>query len=72
MVDHDAITDRRVLRVAREHEITVVDVREALDNHPMNTEREKFLRRTLAMELIELDELQQAFRELQQGTFLKK
>jgi hypothetical protein len=60
---HDDITNRRVTRVAKEHRLTVDEVNTALGNHPMNQDQEKFLRRTLAMELVELDELQQAFRD---------
>jgi hypothetical protein len=32
----------------------------ALDHHPIELDRDTFLKRTLAMELVELDELQQA------------
>jgi hypothetical protein len=35
----------------------------ALDRHPIEIDRDTFVKRTLAMELVELDEQQQAFRE---------
>ena len=37
--------------------------RHHLVDHPIELDRDRFLRRTLAMELVELDELQQAFRD---------
>src|SRR5262249_9089605 len=39
-----------------------IRVNAALDRHPIELDRDQFLRRTLALELIELDALQQAFR----------
>jgi hypothetical protein len=41
---------------------TTAEVNAALDQHPIETDRDRFLKRTLAMELVELDELQAAFR----------
>jgi hypothetical protein len=62
-VDHDEITNKRIRRIAKDHGCTVADVNAALDRHPIELDRDLFLKRTLAMELVELDELQQAFRE---------
>jgi len=62
MKDEDII-HRRVSRIAREHECTIPDVNRALDAHPIKTEREKYLSRLLALELVELDELGEVFRE---------
>src|SRR5215472_5984681 len=62
-MDHDKIVNKRVQRIARDHDCTVADVHAALDRHPIELDRDTFLKRTLAMELVELDELQQAFRE---------
>jgi len=62
-MDHDEIVQKRVRRIARDHGCSVADVNAALDRHPIELDRDTFLKRTLAMELVELDELQQAFRE---------
>ena len=62
-MDHDEIIEKRVRRIARDHGCSVDDVNAALDRHPIELDRDTFLKRTLAMELVELDELQQAFRE---------
>jgi hypothetical protein len=61
-MDHDKIVNKRVQRIARDHDCTVDDVHAALNRHPIELDRDRFLKRTLAMELVELDELQQAFR----------
>src|SRR5215831_7143738 len=61
-MDYSMIVNKRVERIARDHSCTVADVHAALDHHPIELDRDTFLKRTLAMELIELDELQQAFR----------
>src|SRR5215469_17494125 len=62
-MDHDKIVNKRVQRIARDHSCSVAEVNAALDHHPIELDRDTFLKRTLAMELMELDELQQAFRE---------
>ena len=62
-MDYDEIVQKRVRRIARDHGCSVTDVCEALDRHPIELDRDMFLKRTLAMELVELDELQQAFRD---------
>jgi hypothetical protein len=62
-MDHDRIVNKRVQRIARDHSCSVADVHAALDHHPIELDRDTFLKRTLAMELVELDELAQAFRE---------
>ena len=62
-MDHDRIVNKRVQRIARDHSCSVAEVNAALDHHPIELDRDTFLKRTLAMELMELDELQQAFRE---------
>ena len=45
------------------HGCSVDQVHTALDHHPIEPDRDTFLKRTLAMELVELGGLQQAFRE---------
>jgi len=62
-MDHDEIIQKRVRRIARDHGCSVAEVYAALDHHPIELDRDTFLKRTLAMELVELDELQQAFRD---------
>ena len=61
-MDHDEIIQKRVRRIATDHGCSVAEVNVALDHHPIELDRDTFLKRTLAMELVELDELQQAFR----------
>ena len=58
----DDLVNKRVRALATDHGLTVPETLAALDKHPMELDRDQFLRRTLAMELIELDQLQQAFR----------
>jgi hypothetical protein len=53
-MDQDELTNRRVHAIARVHDCTVADVHEALDKHPIELDRDKFLRRTLAIELLRL------------------
>ena len=57
------IVNKRVRALAADHGLTVPETLAALDKHPIELDRDQFLRRTLAMELIELDRLQQAFRD---------
>ena len=61
-MDRDELVNKRVAQIARDHGCTVNQVNAALDRHPIELDRDQFLRRTLALELIELDQLQQAFR----------
>ena len=61
-MDRDEVVNKRVAQIARDHGCTVDQVNAALDRHPIELDRDQFLRRTLALELIELDALQQAFR----------
>ena len=62
-MDHNKIVNKRVRRIARDHGCTMDEVNTALDHHPIELDRDTFLKRTLALELVELDELQHAFRE---------
>jgi hypothetical protein len=62
-MDHDELINKRVHAIARAHDCTVDQVNAPLDKHPIELDRDQFLRRTLALELIELDQLQQAFRD---------
>jgi len=60
-MDRDEIVNKRVARIARDHGCTVAEVNMALDAHPIEIDRDKYLRRTLALELARLDELEEAF-----------
>jgi hypothetical protein len=62
-MDNGELNNRRVLALAKAHECTVERVHEALDQHPVSTDRETFLRRTLALELMRLDQLEMAFED---------
>ena len=48
---------------AGDHGCTVAEVNEVLDRHPIELDRDTYLKRTLALELLRLDELEEAFRE---------
>jgi hypothetical protein len=61
-MEHDEIVNKRVCSLAADHGLTAPDTLAALHRRPIELDRNQFLRRTLAMELIELDQLQQAFR----------
>src|SRR5262252_5010204 len=58
----DDLVNKRMRALAAEHGLTVPETLATLDRHPIELDRDQFLRRTLALELIELDALQQAFR----------
>jgi hypothetical protein len=59
----DLILHKRVRRIADEHNCSVAQVNAVLDHHPIEIDRDKFLKRTLALELLRLDEIEEAFRE---------
>jgi hypothetical protein len=58
----DLILHKRVRRIADEHGCSVADVNFCLDNHPIERNRDEYLRRTLALELLHLDGIVEAFR----------
>ena len=60
-MDHAKLTNQRVHAIARAHGCTIDDVHEALDQHPIELNRDAFLKRTLALELMRLDQLEMAF-----------
>ena len=60
-MDHDELVNRRVHAIARAHDCTVDDVHAALDRHPIELNRDAYLKRTLALELMRLDQLEMAF-----------
>jgi hypothetical protein len=61
-MDHDELVNKRVRRIAKDHGCSVAEVHAALDQHPIELDRDKYLRRTLGLELLKLDELEEAFR----------
>src|SRR5215831_14082084 len=60
-MDHAELTNQRVHAIARAHGCTTDDVHAALDRHPIELNRDAFLKRTLALELMRLDQLEMAF-----------
>jgi hypothetical protein len=52
--DHDRIVNKRIRRISADHGCTVDQVHMALDHYPIELDRDTFLKRTLAMELVEL------------------
>jgi hypothetical protein len=60
---HDEIIHKRVRRIADDFGISVDQVHAVLDHHPIEIDRDKYLKRTLALELLRLDELEEAFRD---------
>ncbi len=49
--------------IADDHGCTVNEVHAVLDRHPIEIDRDKYLKRALAMQLLQLDELEVAFRD---------
>jgi hypothetical protein len=60
-MDHDELVNRRVHAIAKAHDCTVDQVNAALDRHPIELDRDTYLKRTLALELMRLDQLEMAF-----------
>ena len=59
----DLIIHKRVRRIADDYGCTIAEVHAVLDHHPIEIDRDKYLKRTLALELSRLDELEEAFRD---------
>ena len=49
--------------IADDNGCTVDEVQAVLDRHPIEVDRDKYLKRALAMQLLQLDELEVAFRD---------
>ena len=60
-MDHNELTNRRVCAIARTYGYSVDEVHAALDRHPIELDRDKYLKRTLALELMRLEQLEMAF-----------
>jgi hypothetical protein len=78
-MDHGELNNPRVHAIARAHDCTVDQVNAALDRHPIELDRDRFLKRTLALELMRLDQLEMAFegkairdRDVAAGTLMVK
>lgn len=62
-MNHDELNDRRVVALAKRHKCSAGEIRSALDQHPLEVDRDAFLRRTVALELVRLDQLEETFAE---------
>ena len=60
-MDHDELVNKRVHVIARAHSCSIDDVHAALDRHPIELDCDAYLKRTLALELMRLDQLDMAF-----------
>src|SRR5215469_14167131 len=60
-MDQVELVNKRVHAIARAHDCTIDQVNAALDRHPIELDRDRFLKRTLALELMRLDQLEMAF-----------
>lgn len=60
-MNQDELNDRRAVALAKHHKCTVREIRSALDKHPLEVDRDAYLRRTVALELVRLDQLEEAF-----------
>jgi hypothetical protein len=58
-MDYDNIVNKRIRRIDRDHACSVAEVN-ALEHHLIELDRDTFLNRTLAIDLVELDELQRS------------
>jgi hypothetical protein len=59
----DLIVHKPERRIADDHGCTVEEVHAVLDRHPIEVDRDKYLKRALAMQLLQLDKLEVAFRD---------
>src|SRR5262245_50960250 len=59
----DLILHKPERAIADDNGCTVDEVHAVLDRHPIEFDRDKYLKRVLAMQLLQLDELEVAFRE---------
>jgi len=51
-MDQNELVNQRVHAIARAHDCTTDDVHAALDRHPIELNRDAYLKRTLALELM--------------------
>jgi hypothetical protein len=60
-VDRDEITNKRLRLIAEDHGCTVAEVHGALDAHPIELDRDQYLKCALALQWLQLDALEVAF-----------
>ncbi len=61
--DEDKIVHRLMRRIADDHGCTVDVVNRVLDRHPIEADRDRYLKLVLALQLLHLDELEETFRD---------
>ena len=59
----DLILHKPERAIADDNGCTIDEVHAVLDRHPIEVDRDKYLKRALAMQLLQLDELEVAFRD---------
>ena len=59
----DLILHKPERAIADDNGCTIDEVHAVLDRHPIEVDRDKYLKRALALQLLQLDELEIAFRE---------
>jgi hypothetical protein len=52
-----------VRRIADDFGCTIDEVNNLLDQHPLEVDRDKYLKRVLALQLLQLDEIEEAFHD---------
>jgi hypothetical protein len=62
-MDPNELINKRIAAIARTFECSIDDVNSALDRHPLEVDRDAYLKRTLALELMRLDQIEMAFEE---------
>jgi hypothetical protein len=55
-MDQNELVNKRVHAIAKAHRCSIDDVHTALDRHPIELDRDAYLKRTLALELMRLPE----------------
>lgn len=61
VMNSDELNDRRVVALAKYHKCSTREICSALDKHPLEVDRDAYFRRTVALELVRLDQLEEAF-----------
>jgi hypothetical protein len=62
-MDDDELCNQRIHAIAKAKRCSVERVKRALDRHPIEVDRDVYLKRTLALALIDIEELKAVFRE---------
>jgi hypothetical protein len=61
--DSDKVIHRAVRRIADDLGCTVAEANALLDRHPVEVDRDRYLKRVLALQLLQLDEIEEAFHD---------